>query len=428
MRLELDILNIQDVRFGAKTAIEQGVLNINLRELQGLLKEDKRLGQVDIELAHPGEKCRILQVSDVIEPRAKMEGHGENFPGALGKHGRAGMGRTSVLRSVSVVTVDRSERGDFFRDPNGEIIDMSGPGAELSIYGKTHNVVVLPFPGDGVSLSDYRLALKVAGLKTAVYLAETGRGIETDKIEVYELSPFMEMGKERKSLPRLAYIFQLFATQFGGLDEDHILYGGNVDKLVPTILHPNEVLDGAIVAPFRGTGIETYAIQNHPVIKGLYRRDGKDLYFAGVIITIAHNSEDENERAAIMAANLAKWVLRADGVVLTKSWGGAPEMAMAKAAHRCEAFGIKTVLAMWAQAADDTKEIDTLFNFPEVNAIVSMGVPWEAIALPPMERIIGKPLLLKGGGSIGGKIDQQLRWIKGALGHLGTSSLKAIRY
>lgn len=428
MRLELNIVHIKNVKFGARTTIKEGVLQINQSELQELLKEDKRLDRVDIELAHPGEKCRILQTSDVIEPRTKTGGDGKNFPGALDKHGPVGMGSTCVLRGVSAITIEGSERGGFHRDMNGEIIDMSGPGAGLTIYGKIHNVVVLPFPADGVSLSDYRLALKVAGLKTAVYLAEAGKNLKPDEVEVYDLPPLMDFEKEEGYLPRVGYIFQLFASQFGGITEDHVLYGGNVEKIVPTILHPNEVLDGAIVTPYRGRGIETYAIQNHPIIKELYRRNGKDLYFAGAIITIAHNNEHENERAAIMAANLAKWVLRADGVILTKAWGGAPEMAMAQTAHRCEELGVKTVLAMWAQAADDSQEIDTLFNFPEVNAIVSMGAPWEPISLPPMERIIGRPVPLPGGGSIGGKIDLPLRWIKGALGHLGTSRLKAIRH
>jgi len=74
MRLQLDILKIQDVRFGDRTEIVNGVLKINRSELEKLLKEDRRLGGVEIELAHPGERCRIIQVTDVVEPRAKKKG------------------------------------------------------------------------------------------------------------------------------------------------------------------------------------------------------------------------------------------------------------------------------------------------------------------------------------------------------------------
>ena len=66
MRLELNILNIRDVQFGDKTAIRDGILHVDKRELQDLLQEDKRLSHVDIELAHPGEKCRMTQLSDGI--------------------------------------------------------------------------------------------------------------------------------------------------------------------------------------------------------------------------------------------------------------------------------------------------------------------------------------------------------------------------
>ena len=81
MRLELDITNIRNARFGDKTAINKSTLIINREELRGLLKEDARLADVEIELALPGEKCRITRVFDVIEPRAKAENGSVDFPG-----------------------------------------------------------------------------------------------------------------------------------------------------------------------------------------------------------------------------------------------------------------------------------------------------------------------------------------------------------
>ena len=121
MRLELDILNIKDVQFAEKTALSGGVLSINRRELQGLLQEDRRLSRVDIELAHPGDKCRILQVADVIEPRAKTRGSGNDFAGTLGGQGNVGEGNTCVLRGAAVVMSGGSA---FLKDPVGGLIDM----------------------------------------------------------------------------------------------------------------------------------------------------------------------------------------------------------------------------------------------------------------------------------------------------------------
>ena len=431
MRLELDIVNIKDVEFADKTTVSDRTLHINRGELQELLQEDTRLSQVDIELVHPGDKCRILHVCDVVEPRAKTRGSGEDFPGALGKPGTVGEGSNCVLRGAAVVTSDHSDRGELSRDPNGDIIDMSGLAAEISIYGKTHNVVLLPYPANGVSPEDYRIALKVAGLKTAVYLAKAGQDLKPDEVEVYDLPPLTEIAKGLEGLPKVAYIFQVLSTQYQPILGDPVLYGSNIGEIVPTILHPNEVLDGAVLRDYRAMGIETYVIQNHPIIKELYRRHGKNICFVGVIITLGYNNEPEYGRAATMVANLAKRVLGADGVVLTKSGGGVPEVAMARAAQRCEELGVKTALAMChfaVDVSDASFEGTMIFNFPEVNAIVSMGSPLEMITLPPMERIIGRPVDLPEGLPVSGEIKRPLLWIKGTVGQLGNLKQIAARY
>jgi len=431
MRLELDILNIKDVQFAEKTAISDGVLHINRQELQELLQEDRRLSQVAIDLAHPGEKCRILQVSDVFEPRAKTGGSGEDFPGALGKQGTVGEGSTCVLRGAAVVISDYSESRELSLDPNGEIIDVSGPAAELGIYGETHNVVLLPSPANGVNLYDYRVAAKTAGLKTAVYLAKAGKEQKPDEIEVYDLPSLTEIAKGLEDLPKVAYVFQVLSAQFEAVHEDPVLYGNNALRIVPTILHPNEILDGAIVAPYRAWGVDTYVIQNHPIIRELYRRHGKDLCFVGVIVTIAHDNEPANETAATMVANLAKWVLGADGVILTKSGGGAPEPAIAQTAQRCEELGVKSALALWHIAADISDasfDARVVFNFPGLDAIVSMGIPWEEIILPPVERVIGKPFTSPAGLPVSGEFKNMVRWIRGGQDQLGTSRQIASRY
>jgi len=431
LRLELNILHIKDIRFSNKTAIRNGVLQVNRSELQELLQEDKRLRQVDIELAHPGESCRILQVYDVVEPRAKTEDGSVDFPGALGKQGTVGQGRTCVLRGAAVVMSDCSGECELFMgDPNGEIVDMQGPAADLGIYGKTHNVVVLPYPADGVSLQDYRIALKVAGLKTAVYLASAGKGLQPDQTEIYELPPLSDKDRMLDGLPRVAYIYQVLSQQFEIIPGDPVLYGRNIDKTLPSIIHPNEILDGGLTRPYMSFLMETYLIQNHPIIKELYRRHGKELYFAGVIITVAHIIEAEYERTAILAANMAKWTIGADGVVLTKTGGGIPELTMALTAQRCEQLGVRTAIAMMHFGADSTDikfQGSTIFSMPEVDAIVSMGVPFMKLTLPPVERVIGKPVISPDLPPIDGEIVRDPRQIKGTASQIGNSKLKAVR-
>jgi glycine reductase len=431
MRLQLDRLKIKDTRFGEKTRIADGVLQVNRQELEGLLKEDKRLGQVEMEIAHPGERCRILQVTDVVQPRAKRNGQAIDFPGALGRREEAGKGSTVVLEGVSVVMSEYRDAGDSSASPHGEMIDMWGPAAGLSPYGQTHNLVLLPRPAEGIGQNDYRIALKLAGLKAAVYLAQAGKALSPDETEIFELPSVCHVAKGMEGLPRVAYIFQIMTTQFSPIPGHPFLYGLNAQGMLPTIVHPNVTLDGALVTPYRSQAMDTYHIQNHSVIRELYRRHGKDLCFVGVILTMAHDNEPENERTALMAAHLAKWVLGADGVILTKSGGGAPEIPMAQTAQKCEALGIRTAVAMLhyaADASDSAFEGGIVFNIPEVNAIVSMGTPWDGLALPSMERIIGTPVPPSEREKLAGEIKTKLRYIRGAKDQLGGSRLTAVRY
>lgn len=426
MRLELDIFDIKDIQFAEKTSLKGGVLYISLAEMREILEKDPRISRVGIELAHPGERCRILQVADVIEPRAKISKCGD-IPDPIGQ------GRTSVLRGAAVVLSDYRENGEVTtsKDPNGEIIDMSGPAAEIGIYGKTHNIVLMPYPEGGVTTHDYLAALKVAGLEAAEYLARAGEVLEPDEIEVYDLPCLTEIAGSMENLPKVTYIFQIISLQFEPIPGEPVLFGSRADRIVPTILHPNEILDGAVTSPLPALNVQTYQIQNHPIIRDLYQRHGKDICFAHVIVATAPNNVADYERVAGITAGMAKGVIGADGAILTKTGGGAPELVMARTAQRCEQVGIRTAIAMIHMGADisDTKfGASTIFSMPEVDAIVSMGIPFMELTLPPVDRIIGRPSFSQEGPPINGEIVKAIRWIKGSQCQLGGSALTSVRY
>lgn len=429
MRLELKIVRIASVQFAANTALQQGVLSVDRRALVELLRQDTRLGDIDVELANPGDKCRILNTVDIIEPRARVSGSGPDFPGVLGPQASAGHGVTCVLRGASVIVNDYGLSAGQYQRPGEGIVDMWGPGAEYGPYGKLCHVVVLAKPANGVGIDDYCVALKTAGLKAAVYLAQAGADLQPDVIEVYETPLLRESPAALKALPRVTYIFQTFTNQRIPLPGDPVLYGQPVDKMVPTILHPNEVMDGALTDPFRGYS-ETYVLQNHPMIKELYQNHGKTLCFAGVIICNAPNNAPEHARTANVAANLAKWTLDTDGVVLTKIGGGAPELTMALTAQRCEELGIRTTLALMHQgidASEITMKASTVFaNVPEVDAMVSMGVSTVGpmLALAPADQVIGTLTAVQDGAAM----RRSAADIKGAFSQLGDSNLMAVRY
>jgi glycine reductase len=428
MKLQLNIVSIRDVQMAEETTIRAHVLHINREELRGLLLQDARFADIGIELARPGEKCRIVQVVDVIEPRAKADGAGENFPGIVGGQVTAGQGITFVLKGVAVVMSDNREIRELTtsRDPNGEIIEMYGPGAQIGAYGMTCNVVLLPTPAAGIGAAEYLTALKIAGVRTAAYLGSAAKGIIPDDTKVFELPPLLSQAGQSR-LPKVAYIFQLFTHQFEPIPAEPVLYGKRVDGIAPCLIHPNEVLDGAITSPIPALNLQTYQIQNHAMIEELYQRHGKDLWFVGVVLATAPNNMPEVERVSHQTASLVANVLGVDGVVLTKTGGGAPELTMARTAQLCEQMGIKTVVALLHMGVDKSGAA-TIFNMPEVNAIVSMGEPWMELQLPAVDRVIGRAGLTPEGPAVTDAMVRPIRWIKGSQCQLGSSKLRAVSY
>jgi glycine reductase len=182
MQLTLQWSQVQAVHASTTTRLVEGLLEVNLDALQALLGTDTRLQRVHLDLAHPGEACRIGRVCDVIAPRAKLEG-GEDFPGVLGTLRRAGSGRTQALANMAVVVTDQQLQ------PPGSLalIDMSGPAAALSEFAGTHNLVLSAWPAPGVERSAYLSAMRLAGLKAAVYLAQAARACTPDRVEVFDL-------------------------------------------------------------------------------------------------------------------------------------------------------------------------------------------------------------------------------------------------
>ena len=419
-------MKIRDVRFGDRTKIQQGILTIDRDELCNLLEKDKRLGWMDIELARPGDSCRIFQVADVIEPRAKAEDKADDFMGPAGRHARTGEGKTWVLSGAAVVMIDSRKIGEDTgaMDPRDHIIDMSGPGAGL--YGRTFNIVLVPQQKTRTNAREYQAALKIAGARASVYLALAAAELEPDDVEIYDLPSLTEVSNGLEGLPKVTYICQAITMQYEPIPGEPILFGTHAGGMAPIIMHPNQILDGAVTSPLPGQNMQTYLIQNHPVIKELYKRHGQDLCFSGVIATLAPDNVNELDRIANTTAAMAKWVVGADGAVLTKVGGGAPELAMAKTAQRCEQLGIRTAMAMLHMGADATDRkygATTIFDLPEVDAIVSMGYPFTKLELPSMDRIIGPP------ESNGGKaMFKPLGSIYGTLCQLGSARHKAVRY
>ena len=383
MKLTLNSFPVDEVEDSRKTALDGRRLRVNRAEMRDLLLEDERLISAAIDFAHPGESCRIINILDIFEPRIKAEGGGETFSGILGPAKLAGSGTTNVLRGMSVVTcgpLDGAE--DAF-------LDMTGPCAELSPFASLETVVVRLTPASGLDRGGFARAAVEAGVRASGYLGETTRSGTPKSSERFEQNSLSGSNGRDDSLPRIAYVYPIYPQ---GDARDMLLYGRNTRDLIPTLIHPNEVMDGAVVwAGFcRPAKNVTYNHLNHGVIRTLYGAHGRSIFFAGVIVTNHPKLFSDKVLHAEMTARFATDVLAADGVIVTKDSGGQADPDLMQICEKCEERGAKTTLLTMEAAGDGGSSAGALVDAsPWADAIVAVGNTVEEVRLPRMERILG---------------------------------------
>lgn len=425
MLLELGKINIKDVQFGGTTKVENSVLYVNEKEITDLVMEDEAIKQIKVELAHPGEKTRITPVKDVIEPRVKVTGQGTIFPGVMGKVSTVGEGRTNVLSGAAVVTC-----GKIVGFQEG-IIDMSGPGAEYTPFSKLNNVCLVIEPADGLTQYEYEAAVRKAGFKIACFIGKAGLNVEPDTIESYETKPLLESIQQYPNLPKVGYVYML---QTQGLMHDTYVYGVDAKKIVPTILYPTEVMDGAIVSGNCVSACDkntTYHHQNNPIIHDLLERNGKDINFIGVIITNETVYLADKERSSDWTAKLCKF-LGLDGALVSQEGFGNPDTDLIMNCKKIEDKGVKTVIVTDEYAGRDGASQSLADSDPKANAVVTGGNANEVIVLPAMEKVIGMLDYIDkiAGGFDGslradGSIKAEIQVITGATNELGFNKMSA---
>lgn len=425
MKLELHKVKVSKLAWGDKTAVRDGVLLVNKGELVSMLSEDERLAKVDVELAMPGESVRILPVKDVIEPRCKIEGKGGIFPGMVSDVETVGEGKTLVLEGAAVVTT-----GKIVRFQEG-IIDMSGPGADYCPYSQTNNVVLLLDPVVDLEKHDHEAACRLAGLKTAAYLAECCRDCEADRVDVYETLSFRESMHAYPDLPKVAYLYML---QSQGLLHDTWVYGVDAKKSLPTLISPTEVMDGAIVSGNCVSACDknnTYVHLNNPIINSMYEHHGKDFNFVGCIITNENVTLADKKRSSSYSIKLAS-MMGLDGLLISEEGFGNPDADLIMNCWKAERAGMKTTLLTDEYAGQDGASQSLADSCPEGDACVTAGNANEVITLPPMEKVLGYPdeaNIIAGGwdGSLAsdGTITVELQAIIGSTCELGFTKLGA---
>ena len=428
MRLELGNIFIKDLQFGEATKVENGVLFVNKKELLEAVGGDHRITSIEVDIAKPGEETRIMPVKDVIEPRVKVEGPGGIFPGFISKVDVVGSGKTHVLKGAAVVTA-----GKIVGFQEG-IIDMSGTGADYTPFSKTNNLVLVCTPTEHLQQHEHEQAVRMVGLKAAAYIGEAGRNVNPDEVKTYETLPLLEGIKKYPNLPKVAYVYML---QTQGLMHDTYVYGVDAKRIVPTLIYPTEVMDGAILSGNCVSACDknpTYNHLNNPIIEDLYERHGKDYNFVGVIITNENVTLADKERSSNWSAKLAEF-LGLDAVIISEEGFGNPDTDLMMNCKKITAKGIKTVLVTDEYAGRDGASQSLADADKAADAVVTAGNANEVIQLPAMKKVIGylDPADIIAGGFDGslrpdGSIMAELQVITGATSGIGFNKLSATEY
>ena len=425
MRLEMGHIYIRDIQFADESRIQDGVLYVSKEELEKTALEDEKIKAVSFDIARPGESVRITPVKDVIEPRVKVEGTGGVFPGVISKVDTVGSGKTYALKGMAVVTAGRIVG---FQEG---IIDMTGPGAQYTPFSQTMNLVMVCEPVEEIKQHDYEKAVRFAGFRVAAYTGELARSLTPDETKVYETCTIKEGMEKYPDLPRVAYV-QMLQSQ--GLLHDTYVYGVDAKKILPTILSPTEIMDGAIVSGNCVSACDknpTYVHQNNPVVHDLFEEHGKTLNFVCQIITNENVYLADKQRSSDWTAKLCK-MLDLDGVIVSQEGFGNPDTDLIMNCKKIEAEGVKTVIITDEYAGRDGRSQSLADADAAADAVVTGGNANQVVILPKLDKVIGTlDYVTKIAGASeetlreDGSLEVELQVITGATNETGFNKLSA---
>jgi len=439
----LNKIYVSDIDFWTDTRIEGSKLLIHAKDLIKRLMNDPEIGpyanDIKLDIAHPGESVRIIPVKDVIEPRLSMIPGYQCFPGVFYKWNpdekTVPSGEIFALSGAVVTTV-----GPIVAYQEG-LIDMSGPGADYTVFSKKIHLVLDIAVKEEITPHEHEKTVRMAGLKTADYLAktaitpETGWGscenFENPLPKINDACPKKCHSCSCQSIPKIAYLYML---QSQGLLHDTYYCGIDAKTMLPRLMTPSEIMFGALISGNCVSACDkntTYHHQNNPIIYELLRRHHIDWEFVGCVLTNENVTREDKEKNSTLAAELIA-SLKPDGVIISPEGFGNPAVDLMKCCAKIEEKGIKTVLLIDEFPGQDGTSPSLVFTHSSANAVVSTGNANEIVNLPPMAKIIGDCSVLQrlAGGSDksllpDGSIEVEIQVITGATNQMGFGKLSA---
>ncbi len=405
MKLTIGNFTVKDIEFGDKTEFKNGMLTINKAEALKVVCEDEHITEAELYIVRPGDDVRIVPVKEAVEPRVKLSGE-PVFPGVTGGLTAAGNGTTHALKGCSVLAVGK--HWGSFQDG---LIDMGGEGAKYTYFSQLKNIVLVADTDEEFEKHEQQKknhAIRWAAMRLSEYIGKTVKDLTPDETEVLELKPITKSGVD-SSLPKVVFVLQP-QTQMEEPGYNALVYGWNCNHIVPTFMHPNEILDGAVISgSFMPCSSKwsTYDFQNFPMIKKLYAEHGKTLNFLGIIMSNLNVSLEQKERSALFVAQMAK-NLGADAAIVAEEGYGNPDADFTACLVALEDVGVKTVgLTNECTGRDGASQSLVSMN-EKSDAIVSCGNVSELIELPPCKTVLGELESLGRDGLSGGWADDEI--------------------
>lgn len=406
MRLEIGNFFVKEIQFGTETMFQDGLLTINKEEALKVVFEDEHIVEAELHIVRPGDDTRLVPVKEAIEPRVKLDGS-SLFPGVTGDLSQAGNGKTHALKGCSVLVVGQHYGG--FQDG---LIDMGGEGAKYTYYSQLKNIVLVAHTDETFEHREQQKknkALRWAGMRLAEFIGSCVKDLEPESMETFELKPVSKRTSEENVLPAVVIVLQP-QSQMEEAGYNDLCYGWDCNRMVPTFMNPNEILDGAMISgSFMPCSSKwsTYDYQNFPMIKRLYQDHGKTINFLGVIMSNLNVALDQKERSAQFVAQMAS-SLGADAAVVAEEGYGNPDTDFTACLVALEDAGIKTIgLTNECTGRDGGSQSLVSLN-EKSTAIVSCGNVSELIELPSVKLVLGELEALARDGLSGGWADDEL--------------------
>jgi glycine reductase complex component B subunit alpha and beta len=173
MHLDMADFPVREICLGNFYRYQSERLELDAEDLARLVLQDGRIDEVRFETVSPGEQVRITGIRDVVEPRIKLGGDAQVFPGTISPVKCVGSGLTHRLSGMTVLATAAYE--GTIRAGTGvqrsAILDMWGPGAEASRFSKFVHLVLITRLKTGLGELEAHSAIQKAEFVVAKKLA-----------------------------------------------------------------------------------------------------------------------------------------------------------------------------------------------------------------------------------------------------------------